>query len=38
MAECDGHLIVILVALMMFPGGRRRLARRIAFYDPSHLT
>jgi hypothetical protein len=31
-------LIVILVALMMFPSGRRRLARRAAFYDPSHLT
>jgi hypothetical protein len=31
-------LIVILVALMMFPSGRRRLARRIAFYDPSRLT
>jgi len=31
-------LLVTLAALMMFPGGRRRLARRIALCDPSHRT
>jgi hypothetical protein len=31
-------LLVTLAALMMFPNGRRRLARRIAFCDPSHRT
>jgi len=31
-------LIAALVAQMMFAGGRRRLARRIAFCDPPHRT
>jgi hypothetical protein len=31
-------LLVTLAALMMFPNGRRRLARRIVICDPSRRT